>query len=66
MLADVKSEVIGVRITPETIAEIDDWRRIQADIPSRAEAIRRLVMAGLAVASPVEPGTTSFKRNCTL
>lgn len=26
---------------------VDDWRRKQPDIPSRAEAIRRLVNAGL-------------------
>jgi hypothetical protein len=28
-------------------ARIDDWRRKQTDLPSRAEAIRRLVEVGL-------------------
>jgi hypothetical protein len=27
--------------------EIDDWRRVQPDLPSRAESIRRLVKKGL-------------------
>lgn len=32
---------------PDWIAAVDDWRRKQSDIPSRAEAIRRLVEKGL-------------------
>jgi metal-responsive CopG/Arc/MetJ family transcriptional regulator len=27
--------------------ELDDWRRKQADLPNRSEAIRRLVEPGL-------------------
>jgi hypothetical protein len=40
-------EFIGVRVRPEISGLLDDWRRKQPDIPSRAEAIRRLVEAGL-------------------
>lgn len=29
------------------VEAVDDWRRKQPDIPSRSEAIRRLVEAGL-------------------
>jgi hypothetical protein len=29
------------------VAAIDEWRRKQADLPSRSEAIRRLVELGL-------------------
>jgi len=29
--------------------KIDDWRRTQADLPSRAEAIRGFVIKGLRV-----------------
>jgi hypothetical protein len=36
-----------VRLQPELSAPLDDWRRKQADLPSRAEAIRRLVELGL-------------------
>ncbi len=36
-----------MRVTPEWLTLIDDWRRHQPDIPSRAEAIRRLVALGL-------------------
>jgi len=31
--------------------EIDDWRRKQADLPNRPEAIRRLVELGLRAKS---------------
>ena len=36
-----------MRVEPEALARIDDWRRKQTDLPSRAEAIRRLVELGL-------------------
>lgn len=36
-----------VRLQPELAAPLDDWRRQQQDLPSRAEAIRRLVELGL-------------------
>lgn len=32
-----------MRVTPEFDAAVDEWRRKQPDIPSRSEAIRRLV-----------------------
>jgi hypothetical protein len=38
---------IGTRWAPETVKEIDDWRRKQDDLPGRPEAIRRLVDLGL-------------------
>jgi hypothetical protein len=31
------------------LAAIDEWRRVQMDLPSRTEAIRRLVELGLKV-----------------
>jgi hypothetical protein len=36
-----------VRLQPDAIAQLDEWRRGQDDLPSRAEAIRRLVELGL-------------------
>jgi hypothetical protein len=36
-----------VRLQPELATPLDDWRRKQPDLPSRAEAIRRLVEIGL-------------------
>lgn len=37
-----------VRLQPELAKPLDDWRRKQQDLPSRAEAIRRLVEQALA------------------
>jgi hypothetical protein len=31
----------------EELRALDDWRRAQPDLPSRSEAIRRLVAAGV-------------------
>jgi len=32
-----------MRVSEEFLRTVDDWRRRQKDLPSRAEAIRRLV-----------------------
>lgn len=44
-------ELVGVRLQPDALTAIDDWRRQQPDLPGRPEAIRRLVE--LALATPV-------------
>ncbi|TGT42612.1 YfbU family protein [Mesorhizobium sp. M8A.F.Ca.ET.165.01.1.1] len=45
-----KTERIEMRLEPSIIDQIDDWRAEQDDIPSRSEAIRRLVYRGLGSA----------------
>ncbi len=42
-----KTERFEMRLDPGTIERVDDWRSRQDDLPSRAEAVRRLVEAGL-------------------
>jgi hypothetical protein len=36
-----------MRVSDEFLRTIDDWRRLQPDLPSRAEAIRQLIELGL-------------------
>ena len=43
-----KSERFEMRLNPETLEEVDAWRMRQADLPSRAEAVRRLMKNGLS------------------
>ena len=38
--------------------QLDEWRRKQADLPGRPEAIRRLVEIGLATAPKPRPAGT--------
>jgi metal-responsive CopG/Arc/MetJ family transcriptional regulator len=40
-------EPVLVRLQPELAKPLDDWRRRQTDLPSRAEAIRRLTQQAL-------------------
>lgn len=42
-----KAERLEMRVSVEFLGKIDDWRRKQPDLPSRAEAIRQLVELGL-------------------
>lgn len=44
----VDSEAVNVRFERAALDAIDDFRRSQSDLPSRPEAIRRLVEKGLA------------------
>ncbi len=48
MATAAKTERFELRLDPGTIEAVDAWRGRQADIPSRAEAVRRLVEGGLA------------------
>jgi hypothetical protein len=51
-------KVFQMRATDEFLRRIDDWRRRRPELPSRAEAIRRLIEAGLrAEAAPVSETT---------
>jgi hypothetical protein len=43
-----KGTLIGVRLQPAPLSELDAWAARQDDTPSRPEAIRRLVELGLA------------------
>jgi metal-responsive CopG/Arc/MetJ family transcriptional regulator len=42
-----KTERFGMVVEPQFLERIDQWRRKQKDIPSRAESIRRLVERAL-------------------
>jgi hypothetical protein len=43
----MKSERLELRVTPDWLAEVDEWRRRQPKIPTRNEAVRRLVQRAL-------------------
>jgi hypothetical protein len=40
--------LIGVRLQPEQLAAVDTWREAQDGVPSRPEAVRRLIDKGLS------------------
>jgi hypothetical protein len=50
--------LVGQRWHEEQLAQIDGWRRAQADMPGRAEAIRRLVEIGLKAPPPKKVNLT--------
>ena len=39
--------MVGTRIKADLLQAIDTWRRTQPDLPTRPEAVRRLVEAGM-------------------
>jgi hypothetical protein len=51
----VDSEPVTVRVERQRLAVLDEWRRAQPDLPSRPEAIRRLIELGLKVAENEVP-----------
>jgi metal-responsive CopG/Arc/MetJ family transcriptional regulator len=38
-----KTEVIQVRAEPEMLTMLDDLRRAESDLPTRAEMVRRII-----------------------
>ena len=52
-----KTERFEMRLELEMIELIDDWRRRQSDLPTRAEAMRRLVERGLSAKTKPRRGT---------
>ena len=44
-----------IRTSAEWLSRVDEWRRGQPDIPTRAEAVRRLVEAALDAADKPAP-----------
>jgi hypothetical protein len=49
MPKEPKSERFIFSSTPELLRRIDEWRRLQPDLPSRAEAVRRLLKEALEI-----------------
>jgi len=39
--------LVGTRFQPDLLAAIDLWRKAQSDLPTRPEAVRRLVELGM-------------------
>jgi hypothetical protein len=38
-----QDRLFQMRVSEQFLRTVDDWRRYQTDLPSRAEAVRRLV-----------------------
>jgi hypothetical protein len=39
----VQTHQLQTRVSADFLAKLDEWRRAQPDLPSRTEAIRRIV-----------------------
>jgi uncharacterized protein YfbU (UPF0304 family) len=46
------TERFEMRLGPSVLENLDAWRATQGDVPSRSEAVRRLVELGLAKSAP--------------
>jgi hypothetical protein len=46
-MTELLDQRLQLVISKSQISTIDEWRRHQPDLPSRSEAIRRLIEAGL-------------------
>ena len=55
-----RGTTIGVRCQDEMLVAVDEWRRRQPDIPTRATAIRRLAEIGLTATPKQKRGTRSI------
>jgi hypothetical protein len=60
----IQDRLFQMRLSVEFLERLDEWRRKQPDLPSRAEAIRRLTTAMLEILGkdPDEKGGKPKKR----
>ena len=49
-----QSKRFEIRMSGVLLKAIDEWRRRQSDLPSRSEAMRRLIEAGLVARRSVK------------
>lgn len=56
------SEAVNVRIDRDMLSAIDDWRRSQSDLPTRPEAVRRMLNRLLKRAT--EPTAAEIAQYC--
>ena len=57
-----RDQRVPVMMSASELKEIDDWRRRQDELPSRSEAVRRLIALGLAIEGE-RPGVRLRKRH---
>lgn len=50
--ATATGTLVGTRIQAELLEAIDSWRKEQDDLPTRPEAVRRLVELGMTHNTP--------------
>ena len=55
----MRTERFEMRLTPDTLREVDQWRAKLPSLPSRAEAVRQLIDVGLLVSSGKQEVTVS-------
>jgi hypothetical protein len=46
-MADDTKQRINLHLSPALLAALDEWRRAERDIPTRSEAVRRLMAQSL-------------------
>lgn len=44
--------LVGTRFQPSLLEAVDEWRKEQPDLPTRPEAVRRLVEIGMGDRAP--------------
>jgi hypothetical protein len=61
---DEQSIPVMVRLSPDQVTRLDDWRRAQSDLPGRPEAIRRILDDRLNLPKPTRVASRkSMRRN---
>jgi hypothetical protein len=58
-----KDVVVQIRADEDFWRMVDDWRRVQPDLPTRSEAVRRMVRAtALTIGTATTPPASQTKR----
>jgi hypothetical protein len=61
--ATTTGTLVGTRFQATLLEAIDSWRKDQTDLPTRPEAVRRLVELGMTSGMPFNGPTRRVKQN---
>ena len=63
MRGEARDQRVPIMLSVNELRQVDEWRREQPDLPSRSEAIRRLIEAGKSALKAPRSATTTIKRS---
>lgn len=59
--APTTGTLVGTRFQAPLLEAIDDWRKAQSDLPTRPEAVRRLIELGMTADAQKQTVTSSMQ-----
>ena len=61
MRGEARDQRVPIMLSINELRQLDEWRREQQDLPSRSEAIRRLIQVGMSALKQSQLASMTIK-----